>query len=101
MASTPHPFALVMLGDVRVAISQSTHTYMERKDIIMETIHGNVEQFTNELELLFSLELHYQGPIELAPIGDKVGQLVGGGDGTLAGSRVRDASLGGQSAVES
>ena len=55
----------------------------------METIHGNVEQFTNELELLFSLELHYQGPIELAPIGDKVGQLVGGGDGTLTGPRVR------------
>jgi hypothetical protein len=26
MASTPHPSALVMLGDLRVAISQSTHT---------------------------------------------------------------------------
>ncbi len=55
----------------------------------MDAIQGNVEQFTNELELLFSLELHYQGPIELAPIGDKVGTLVGGGDGMLTGSRVR------------
>jgi alkylmercury lyase len=55
----------------------------------METIQGNIEQRTNGLELLFSLELHYQGPIELAPIGDKVGQLVGGGDGTLTGPRVR------------
>src|SRR5712692_9245463 len=63
--------------------------YMERKVMIMETIQGNVEQRTNELELLFTLELHYQGPIELAPIGDKVGTLVGGGDGTLTGPRVR------------
>lgn len=55
----------------------------------MDAIQGNVEQFTNGLELLFSLELHYQGPIELAPIGDKVGTLVGGGDGTLTGPRVR------------
>jgi len=62
---------------------------MERKVMIMETIQGNVEQRTNELELLFTLELHYQGPIELAPIGDKVGTLVGGGDGTLTGPRVR------------
>src|SRR5258708_32271847 len=83
MVSLPHHAALVMLGDIRVAISPSTHTYMERKDMIMETIQGNVEPFTNELELLFSLELHYQGPIELAPMGDKVGTLVGGGDGTL------------------
>src|SRR5260370_37995806 len=89
MGSTPHPSALVMLGDFRVAISQSTHMCMERKEIIMETIQGNVEQRTNNLELLFSLELHYQGPIELAPIGDKMGTLVGGGDGTLTGSRVR------------
>lgn len=57
--------------------------------MIMETIQGNVEQFTNGLELLFALELHYQGPIELAPMGDKVGTLVGGGDGTLTGPRVR------------
>ncbi len=49
----------------------------------MDTIQGNVEQRTNDLELLFSLELHYQGPIELAPIGEKVGQLVGGGDGII------------------
>src|SRR5713101_282961 len=62
---------------------------MERKAMIMETIQGNVEQRTNELELLFSLELHYQGPIELAPMGDKVGQLVGGGDGTLTGPLLR------------
>ena len=55
----------------------------------METIQGNVEPRTNELELLFALELNYRGPIELAPIGDKVGQLVGGGDGTLTGPRVR------------
>jgi alkylmercury lyase len=78
-----------MLGDLRVAISQRIHTYIERKEIIMETIQGNVEPRTNELELLFTLELHYQGPIELAPIGDKVGQLVGGGDGTLTGPRMR------------
>ncbi len=89
MVSLPHHAALVMLGDIRVAISPSTHTYMERKDMIMETIQGNVEPFTNELELLFSLELHYQGPIELAPMGDKVGTLVGGGDGTLTGPRMR------------
>jgi len=62
---------------------------MERKGIIMEMLPGNLEPHSNELELLFALELHYQGPIELAPIGDKVGQLVGGGDGTLAGPRVR------------
>src|SRR5258708_22026568 len=62
---------------------------MERKARIMETIQGNVEQFTNGLELLFSLELHYQGPIELAPMGDKVGTLGGGGDGTLTGPRMR------------
>ena len=43
----------------------------------METIQGNVEPFTTELELLFSLELRYQGPIELAPMGDKLGTLVG------------------------
>ena len=55
----------------------------------METIQGNVEPFTNGLELLFSLELHYQGPIELAPIGDKMGTLVGGGDGTLTGPSIR------------
>src|SRR5260370_41707315 len=62
---------------------------MERKEILMETIQGNIEPFTNGLELLFSLELHYQGPIELAPMGDKVGTLVGGGDGTLTGPRMR------------
>src|SRR5260370_5549969 len=62
---------------------------MERKARIMETIQGNVEQFTNGLELLFSLELHYQAPIALAPIGDKLGTLVGGGDGTLTGPRMR------------
>src|SRR6266566_2851796 len=89
MPSTPHYTTLVMLGDVRVTISQSIHMCMERKEIIMETIPGIVEPRTNELELLFSLELHYQGPIELAPIGDKVGQLVGGGDGTLTGPRMR------------
>jgi len=55
----------------------------------MDALQGDVEQFTNGLELLFSLELHYQGPIELAPMGDKVGQLVGGGDGMLTGPRVR------------
>ena len=55
----------------------------------METIQGDVEPRTNELELLFSLELHYQGPIELAPMGDKVGTLVGGGDGTLTGPSMR------------
>ncbi len=89
MVSTPHLSALVMLGDLRVAISQSTHMCMERKEIIMETIQGNVEPRTNELELLFSLELHYQGPIELAPMGDKLGTLVGGGDGMLTGPRMR------------
>jgi alkylmercury lyase len=52
-------------------------------------IQGNVEQRTNELELLFTLELHYQGPIELAPIGEKVGTLVGGGDGMLTGPSIR------------
>src|SRR6266851_911615 len=89
MVSLPHHDALVMLGDVRVAISQSTHMCTERKAILMETIQGNVEPRTNGLELLFALELHYQGPIELAPMGDKVGTLVGGGDGTLTGPRMR------------
>src|SRR5438876_11084354 len=70
-------------------LTEHTHMCMERKAMIMDTIQGNVEQHTNELELLFTLELHYQGPIELAPIGDKVGQVVGGGDGTLIGQRVR------------
>src|SRR5215469_14982009 len=78
-----------MRGSVGVAISPSTRMYMERKDLMMETIPGSVEPFTNGLDLLFSLELHYQGPIELAPMGDKVGTLVGGGDGTLTGPRVR------------
>jgi hypothetical protein len=55
----------------------------------MDMIQGNVEPRTNELELLFALELHYQGPIELAPMGDKVGTLVGGGDGTLTGPSMR------------
>jgi len=55
----------------------------------METMKGKDEIRTNHLELLFSLELHYRGLIELAPVGDKVGQLVGGGDGTLIGPRVR------------
>ena len=55
----------------------------------METEPGAVGQPTNEFELLFTLELCYQGPIELAPMGDKVGTLVGGGDGTLTGPRVR------------
>ena len=55
----------------------------------MDAIQRNVEPFTNELELLFTLELRYQGPIELAPMGDKVGTLVGGGDGTLTGPRER------------
>src|SRR5713226_9468996 len=63
-------------------LTEHKYICMERKAMIMETIQGNVEQRTNELELLFTLELHYQGPIELAPIGDKVGTLVGGGDGT-------------------
>jgi hypothetical protein len=57
--------------------------------MIMGTIKGKGEPGTNELELLFTLELHYQGPIELAAMGDKVGRLVGGGDGTLTGPRVR------------
>src|SRR5712691_7825964 len=70
-------------------LTEQTYTYMERKERIMETIQGNGGQRTNELELLFSLELHYRGPIELPPMGDKVGQLVGGGDGTLTGPRVR------------
>src|SRR6266566_9220051 len=60
-----------------------------RKERIMETMKGKDEIRTNHLELLFSLELHYRGLIELAPVGDKVGQLVGGGDGTLIGPRVR------------
>src|SRR5215831_6553115 len=88
LGSLLHHAALVMRGSVRVAFSPSTYTYMERKERIMETIQGNVEPFTNGLELLFSLELHYQGPIELAPIGGKVGQLVGGGDGTLTGPKM-------------
>ena len=44
---------------------------------------------TMDLEPLFSLELQYRGPIDLAPIGEKVGSLVGGGDGTLVGPRIK------------
>jgi hypothetical protein len=40
--------------------------------MLMETIPGTFEHPTNELELLFTLELRYQGQIELAPMGDKV-----------------------------
>ena len=47
----------------------------------MATMKEQGALHTNDLELLFSLELNYQGQIELAPIGDKVGTLVGGGDG--------------------
>jgi alkylmercury lyase len=91
MVSLPYLSALVMRGSVRVAFSQSKHTcaWEERKGLWRRYIQGNEEPFTNGLELLFSLELHYQGPIELAPIGEKVGTLVGGGDGTLSGPRVR------------
>src|SRR5215469_12891358 len=70
-------------------LTEQAHTCMERKVMIMETIPGKVEHRTNGLELLFTLELRYQGPIELAPMGDKVGTLVGGGDGMLTGPRVR------------
>ena len=47
---------------------------------------GNKEP---ELEHLFVLDLKYRGPIELAPIGDKVGNLVGGGDGALRGPKLK------------
>lgn len=40
-------------------------------------------------DYLFSLELNYRGPIELAPIGEKNGTLVGGGDGTVDGPNIR------------
>lgn len=56
----------------------------------MEIIQENSEQQAHELELLFTLDLHYQGPIELAPMGDTMGQLVGGGDGMVIGPQVRD-----------
>jgi hypothetical protein len=78
-----------MFRDIQVAISQSIHLRTERKATIMEAIPKNVEPRPHELELLFALDLHYQGAIELAPMGDKVGQLVGGGDGTLTGPRLR------------
>jgi hypothetical protein len=42
-----------------------------------------------ELEPLFVLELQYKGSIELVPIGEKVGRLVGGGDGELAGPKLK------------
>ena len=42
----------------------------------------------SQLEHLFSLELKYQGSIELAPLGEKVGKLVGGGDGRLRGPKI-------------
>ncbi len=44
---------------------------------------------SSQLEHLFSLELKYQGPVELAPMGEKVGKLVGGGDGTLKGPKIK------------
>ncbi|HKY36586.1 MAG TPA: DUF3237 family protein [Polyangiaceae bacterium] len=47
------------------------------------------EQASSDLEHLFDLELRYQGPTELSPIGDKVGKLVGGGDGKVSGTKLR------------
>src|SRR5690349_18689073 len=85
--STPH-----CSGDVRrLAYRHLTRTHLcrKRKEPLVETIPEDVEPATSELELLFVLELHYQGPVELAPIGDKVGTLVGGGDGTLTGPNIR------------
>jgi hypothetical protein len=54
MVSLPFHETLMMLDDVRVTILQNKHMYRDRKDMIMETIQGNVEPFMN------SLELHYQ-----------------------------------------
>jgi hypothetical protein len=86
-------FTLHYAGDARRLssrdLTENTYTSTERKDMIMKAIKGKGEPGTSELEWLFSLELHYQGPIELAPMGDKIGTLVGGGDGTLTGPRVR------------
>lgn len=42
-----------------------------------------------ELEPFFVLELQYRGRIELAPIGEKIGRLAGGGDGTLTGRKLK------------
>ena len=57
MASTPHPSALVMFGDLRVALSQSTHT-RAWKERIMETIQEKGE--TGLLTPLFEAQLQYQ-----------------------------------------
>ncbi|MBI4273479.1 MAG: DUF3237 family protein [Rhizobiales bacterium] len=47
---------------------------------------------TNEkygaFDYLFSLELNYRGPVELAPIGGKNATLIGGGDGTVDGPSI-------------
>jgi hypothetical protein len=50
---------------------------------------GDLRNNGPRLEHLFSVELQYRGPIELAPFGEKDGRLVGGGDGTVEGAKVK------------
>jgi hypothetical protein len=84
MVSLPRHYALVMLGDLGVAILQNKHMYLERKERIMETIKGNVE--TGLLTTLFEARLQYQSDMEVVvPAETREGELVGSGDGTVTG----------------
>ncbi len=85
MVSTPHLSTLVMLGDLRVAISQSTHMCMERKEIIMETIQRKGE--TGLLTPLFEARLQYQSDMDVVVSAEtREGELIGNGDGTVTGA---------------
>jgi hypothetical protein len=84
MVSPPHYAALVMLGDLRVAISQSKHIYTW-KERIMDTIQGRGE--TGQLTPLFEARLQYQLDMEVVVSAEtREGELVGSGNGTVTGA---------------
>ncbi len=81
MRSPPHDSALVILGYFRVAISQSKHTCMERKERIMDTSE------TGLLTPLFEARLQYQSDMKVVVSAEtREGELVGSGDGTVTGA---------------
>jgi len=81
MRSPPHYSALVILGYFRVAISQSKHTCMERKERIMDTSE------TGLLTPLFEARLQYQSDMKVVVSAEtREGELVGSGDGTVTGA---------------
>src|SRR5258708_21680684 len=74
-----------MLGDLRVTILQNKHTYMERKERIMDTIKGKGE--TGLLTPLFEARFQYESDMEVVVSAEtREGELVGSGDGTVTGA---------------